>query len=343
MRIALKGAIHPVDASFMAVDALARERVRTKTSDGLRADALAVAILVIVALVARLGATSSGRVAGAELTFVSLVAESLPFLLAGAVISTLLNGRWATNLLAGAGRYPRLAAALAPLAGTALPLCDCGLLPIARRLRGTVGGRTVGSFLAGAPLTNPIVIVTTFLAFPGQPGMVVARVLCGVAIAMAVAGLLTSPPAACEAPHDHDHEHHAEPVVRSPLAAVAGEIRRTGPMLMVGAAAAATLKTVIPMSALTSVSSQPLLGAVALMALAFVMSLCSQADAFVAAALPVGALPRLAFLVLGPVLDLRLAVLYRHTFGGRWLAGYAAIVVPTALVATTICAVAGLL
>ena len=328
----------------MAVDALARERARVKTSGALPADVLAIGALVLLAVAARLGAGSSGRLAGAELTFVSLVAESLPFLLAGALISTLLTGRWATRVLVGAGRHPRLAAALAPLAGTALPLCDCGLLPIARRLRGTVGGRTVGSFLAGAPLTNPIVIVTTFLAFPGQPGMVVARVLCGAAIAMAVAGLLTSPPAVCEAPHEHDPDHHHdEAVVRSPLGAVAAELRRTGPMLVVGAAAAATLKAVIPLSTLTSVSSQPLLGALALMALAFVMSLCSQADAFVAAALPVGALPRLAFLVLGPVLDLRLAVLYRHAFGGRWLAGYAAVVVPTALVATTACAVAGLL
>jgi uncharacterized membrane protein YraQ (UPF0718 family) len=114
-------------------------------------------------------------------------------------------------------------------------------------------------------------------------------------------------------------------------------------MLVAGAAAAAVIKAVIPVSALTSVTSQPLLGALALMAVAFVMSLCSQADAFVAAALPVGGLPRLAFLVLGPVLDLRLAVLYRHAFGGRWLVGYAAVVVPTALVATTACAVAGLL
>jgi uncharacterized membrane protein YraQ (UPF0718 family) len=158
---------------------------------------------------------------------------------------------------------------------------------------------------------------------------------------MAVAALLTAPPVACAVGPDHDHDEGDAP--RSPLAAVSAELRRTGPILVAGAAAAAAVKAVVPISALTSVTSQPLLGAIALMALAFVMSLCSQADAFVAAALPVGALPRLAFLVLGPILDLRLAVLYRHAFGGRWLAGYAAVVVPTALVAVTVCAVAGLL
>jgi uncharacterized membrane protein YraQ (UPF0718 family) len=327
----------------MTVDSLARAQVHTRPSSAVPADALAVGTLVVVAVAARFGAASSGRVADAELTFVSLVAESLPFLLVGALISTLLSGRWATRLLVSAARRPRLAAALAPLAGAVLPLCDCGLLPIARRLRGTVGGRTVASFLAGAPLTNPIVVVTTFLAFPGQPGMVVARILCGLAIAMAVAALVTAPPSACAVDHGHDHDHADSEPVRSPLAAVATELRRTGPVLVAGAAVAATLKAAIPVGALTSVTSQPLLGALALMALAFVMSLCSQADAFVAAALPVGALPRLAFLVLGPVLDLRLAVLYRHAFGGRWLAGYASVVVPTALVGATICGVVGLL
>ena len=327
----------------MAVDALARAQVRTQPGGAVPMDALAIGSLVVLAVGARFGAASSGRIAGAELTFVSLVAESLPFLLVGALISTLLSGRWATRVLVTAARRPRLAAALAPLAGAALPLCDCGLLPIARRLRTSVGGRTVGSFLAGAPLTNPIVVVTTFLAFPGQPGMVVARVVCGLGIAMAVAALVTSPPTACSVDHDHGHDVSREEPDRSPLAAVAAELRRTGPVLVAGAAAAATIKAVIPVNALTSVTSQPLLGALALMALAFVMSLCSQADAFVAAALPVGALPRLAFLVLGPVLDLRLAVLYRHAFGGRWLAGYASVVVPTALLGATICGVVGLL
>lgn len=321
----------------MAVDALAGERVPSRSAP--RVDAVALVALAALAVAARSGGLSSGRVAGAELTFVSLVAESLPFLLAGSILSILLTGRATARLLGPAGRHPRLTAALAPFAGAALPLCDCGLLPIARRLRSAVGDRAIGSFLAGAPLTNPVVVVTTLLAFPGRPGMAVARVVCGLAMAMVVSATLTTPLGTC--PTDHGHDADPAPA-RSPLAAVAAEMSRTGPMLVIGAAAAAVVKAVIPVAALTSVTSQPLLGALALMAVAFVMSLCSQADAFVAAALPVGALPRLAFLVLGPALDLRLAVLYRHAFGGRWLAGYAAVVVPTALVATTVCAVVGL-
>ena len=57
----------------------------------------------------------------------SLVVESLPFLLTGAGLAALLRGRVGTTLLRKAERRPRLAAALAPLAGDGLPVCDCGL------------------------------------------------------------------------------------------------------------------------------------------------------------------------------------------------------------------------
>src|SRR5436190_4573584 len=110
-----------------------------------------------------------------------------------------------------------------------------------------------------------------------------------------------------------------------------------------GALLAATVKAFVPTSTFTSASSQPLLASLAMMLLAFILSICSQADAFVAASLPVGPMPRLAFLVMGPVLDLRLSVLYRREFGVAWVAGYAAVVVPMVLVARTACAVLGLI
>jgi len=209
-------------------------------------------------------------------------------------------------------------------------------------MRGRGLGQAVNGFLAGAPLTNPIVIITTVLAFPHSPGMVAGRVGCGFAIAAVVGSVMAGPATGMQADtcgrSDHDHSRQT-----GWLVAVGGELTRTGPTLAVGAALAASIKAAIPTSALTSLDHQPLIGAAALMLLAFVMSICSQADAFVAAALPVGALPQLAFMVLGPVLDLRLAVLYRREFGWRWVLSYAAVVVPVALVAVTVCATAGLI
>ena len=317
----------------MAVETLApaRPAATPEARRGLLPLALPAALLAAVVL-GRVGAQLNGRVASAELAFISLFAESLPFLLAGAAISAVFTGRIGERVLRAAEGRPRLAAALAPLTGALLPLCDCGLLPLARRLR----GRPVGSFLAGAPLTNPIVIISTLLAFPGHPGMAVSRVVCGLAMAMSVSALLAPPPATCTV--DHAPASRA----RGWFDGIAAELTRSGPALALGALAAATLKAALPTSAFVSVSSQPLLGAAALMGLAFVMSICSQADAFVAAALPVGTLPRLAFLVLGPVFDLRLATLYRHEFGLRWVVRYGAVVLPVALIGATACVTLGL-
>jgi uncharacterized membrane protein YraQ (UPF0718 family) len=320
----------------MAVDALAPARssaTRDHPVDRLPAVVVGVAV---AALVLRLLAGAYPRVVAAELAFVSLFAESLPFLLVGALLSNVLRSGPGQRILTAATNRPRLAGALAPFAGLALPLCDCGLLPMARTLHSRGLTRAMNGFLAGAPLTNPIVIVTTVLAFPHTPGMVASRVGCGFVVAAVVGAVMTDSHV-----RDHrastrlerrEHDHDAE----GPgwLAAVGHELSRTAPALVIGAALAATVKAAIPAATLTSLDRQPLL--------AFVMSICSQADAFVAAALPVGALPQLAFMVLGPVLDLRLAVLYRREFGWRWVLTYASVVVPVVLVAVTVCATLGL-
>jgi uncharacterized membrane protein YraQ (UPF0718 family) len=308
----------------MAVDALAPARATAARRRLVSPHLLPVMGVAAAALILRLLAGVSPRVVSA------------------ALLSNVLRTRNGQQILTAAARRPRLAGALAPFAGLGLPLCDCGLLPLAREMRGRGLTRAVNGFLAGAPLTNPIVIITTALAFPHSPGMIAARVGCGFAIAAVVGAVLAGPatpaqPAACD-DADHDHRHRT-----GWLASVGGELSRTGPTLAIGAALAATIKAAIPTSALTSLDHQPLIGAAALMLLAFVMSICSQADAFVAAALPVGALPQLAFMVLGPVLDLRLAVLYRREFGWRWVLSYGAVVVPVALVAVTVCATAGLI
>ena len=262
--------------------------------------------------------------AAAAVSFVSLCAESLPFLLAGAAIAWALRRHGAAPLVRAARRSPVLAMLMAPFMGAALPLCDCGVVPLARELRDAgVPGRVVTAFAAGAPLTNPIVIASTALAFGGSGTMIGGRIVVGVAVAVVTA--LIGPPApegaACSLDHDHhDHRDHGS----SGLAAMVGaELAGTGPALVLGALVAGALRALAPAGAISALASQPLLAALAMMALAAVLSLCSQADAFVAASLPVGNLGRLAFLVTGPILSLRLGALYRRTFGTRWVLAYA--------------------
>jgi uncharacterized membrane protein YraQ (UPF0718 family) len=264
------------------------------------------------------------RMAAAAVSFVSLCAESLPFLLAGSAIAWALRRHGAAPLMRAARRSPVLAMLLAPFMGAALPLCDCGVVPLARELRDAgVPGRVVTAFAAGAPLTNPIVIASTALAFGGSGTMVGGRIAVGVAVALVTALIGPPAPDAAACAVDDPHEGHDHAGGNGLGAMIGAELAGTGPALVLGALVAGALRALAPTGALSALASQPLLAAVAMMALAAVLSLCSQADAFVAASLPVGNLGRLVFLVTGPVLSLRLGALYRRAFGIRWMLTYA--------------------
>jgi uncharacterized protein len=83
------------------------------------------------------------------------------------------------------------------------------------------------------------------------------------------------------------------------------------------------------------VSDLPVLSLLAMMVLAFVMSLCSESDAFVAASFTAfGPASQLAFLVFGPMVDLKLAALYMGTYERGFLRTIVIVVGATTLAAT---------
>ena len=124
--------------------------------------------------------------------FQGLLIEALPFLLIGVLISALARwlapgGRWLRRLPAHPLLGPLSGAAL----GFALPACECGNVPVARRM--LVGGAPLGTalgFLFAAPVLNPIVIASTWAAFPAQPWLLFARPIGAVLVALALSLLL---------------------------------------------------------------------------------------------------------------------------------------------------------
>jgi uncharacterized membrane protein YraQ (UPF0718 family) len=105
-----------------------------------------------------------------------------------------------------------------------------------------------------------------------------------------------------------------------------------GKFLILGAAASALLQAVLPQSFIAGVGGTPVLSALTMVGIAFALSLCSEADAFVAVsftAFPLGS--QLAFLVAGPMLDTKLAVLYGATFRRDFIVKLVFVVVPVAV------------
>lgn len=275
--------------------------------------------------------------------FAGIFVQALPFLVLGVVLSALLAvfvtpdrlSRWLP-------RRPGAAVLTAAVSGAALPGCECGSVPLARRLfgEGPLGAAAL-TFMLAAPAINPIVVVSTVVAFPGQPQMVAARVGASLVTAV-IMGLwwsrwgrpewITRRLPATGAGNGPRWRTFAETARHDFLAAAS--------YLVIGGVAAAALHVLVPAWVFERLAGQLLLGIVVMAVLAFVLALCSEGDAFVAASLTmVPLVPRLVFLVVGPAIDIKLFAMQSGIFGRAFALRFAP---ATFVVATVVGAVVGI-
>ena len=220
---------------------------------------------------------------------------------------------------------------LSSVFGFVVPVCDCGVIPLARRL--TAKGVPVyaaTSFLLAAPVVNPIVLAATAFAFQGQPGVVALRLGMTFSVAVAV-GLLASgllPDSRSGLPGltirlgGPDKDETAPPVGLAGLVQHAtAEYFDVIFFIVLGALFTATTQSFVPRGDLAALGSQPLGSVLTLMPVATLLSICSEADAFVARAFAttfsLGAV--LAFMTIGQIVDLRNGLLLWRTLGTRLL------------------------
>jgi uncharacterized membrane protein YraQ (UPF0718 family) len=267
--------------------------------------------------------------------FVSVVVQAVPFLVFGVVLSGVIavfvpRSFWAKAL----PRHPALAVPVAGLAGVVLPGCECGSVPVAGALmRRGVAPAAALAFLLAAPAINPIVLIATAIAFPHQPEMVVARGVASLAVAIVI-GLLWLRLGRADwirLPHRPDLDDTAKG--RAFWAACRHDLMHAGGFLVLGAAAAATINVLVPQTWLQGLARDPVLSVFALATLAVLLSICSEADAFVAASLAQFSLTsRLVFLVVGPMVDLKLISMQSGVFGRRFASRFAPATFVTAIV-----------
>ncbi|GGJ54659.1 permease [Streptomyces brasiliensis] len=250
----------------------------------------------------------------------AITVQAFPFLLLGTLLSGAINAFVPADLLTRAlPKRPALAVPVAGAAGAILPGCECASVPVANSLiRRGVTPAAAFAFLLSAPAVNPIVLTATAVAFPGNPAMVAARLLASLATA-AVMGWLWLwrgreewlRPAVRHTGHRHGHGRWTEFRL-----GFQHDFLHAGGFLVLGAMAAATFNVAMPRSVLDTFSNSSWLSVLFLAALAVLLAVCSEADAFVAASLTgFSATARLAFMVVGPMVDLKLIALQAGTFG----------------------------
>jgi uncharacterized protein len=301
-------------------------------SPSLLTAATAAVAALVVAVAVRQGWDSvgldaaRGQVSTAATVFLGIFLEALPFLLLGVFAAATIELFVTDEVLARVlPRHPLASALVGASLGLLFPICECGIVAVSRRLlaKGAPLPLAVALMLA-APVVNPIVIASTWMAFGHLPWLVAGRIVLVFAVAVIVAlvfgrhqrpsELLVAPvgqPAS--AGHDHEHGHdHRHGRLRALLDHANDEFFGMVKYLVLGALLAAVLQTVVPRSALLATGQDPALSVLTLMGLAVLLSICSTVDAFVALSFAgtfsTGAI--LAFLTFGPLVDVKSVLMY---------------------------------
>ncbi len=271
--------------------------------------------------------------------FLSIIIQALPFVLLGvfgsALMHKLITAEMIENLLARTGRLPGILLAIG--AGFFFPVCDCGVIPVARRLLAKrVPPYMAIAFLVTAPLVNPITVWATATAFGYNLPVTLIRVgmavIIGVIVAMLVSEFLPSLEdilhskairelETAAASNDgmtigNPHASQNESWVFAIFNHANQEFLEVGRFLIIGALIAATIQTAVPKQALLTITGNPAISVLVMMGLALTLSLCAEADAFVARSFvyhfPLGSV--MAFMVFGQIIDLKNIALLLKSF-----------------------------
>jgi uncharacterized protein len=259
--------------------------------------------------------------------FISILIESLPFVLIGVFISGIIQMFVTEEMIEKwVPKNKVLAVLYATLIGALFPACECGIVPITRRLvaKGVPLYAAIPFMLTG-PIINPIVLFSTFIAFGSSLKMVLYRSIFALAVAVLI-GLLLSMQYKDDQLRKKEVISYSMPKTLKEkwigtLEHSIDEFFSSGKYLIIGAFVASAMQTYVKTSTLLEIGHGKMSSSLVMMALAFVLSLCSEADAFIASSFQntfsFGALA--AFLVYGPMIDIKNTLMLLQSFKTRFV------------------------
>lgn len=281
-----------------------------------------------------------------NVVFISILLEALPFVLLGVMISGIIQVFVSEEQIRRFIPHNKfLAIIMSCLVGALFPACECGIVPIVRRLVGKGMPLFAGvGFLLTGPLINPIVIFSTYMAFGEDPKMALLRMVLGLITAMIITAMIcvlfkkNQLKITKNSFHSEAQEQVKQPLLmrlRSMVEHAIDEFFDMGKFLIIGAVLAAFVQTFITTKSIVELGDGLVGSTLVMMGLAYLLSLCSEADAFIAASfdhlLPKTSL--LGFLIYGPMLDLKNTIMLMSVFNFRF------VITLTILISVTVLAV----
>jgi uncharacterized protein len=273
--------------------------------------------------------------------FLGIFIEAVAFLLLGALLSGIIGVFVSNDTLARLmPRNPVLAIIAGSMLGFLFPVCECGVIPVTKRLYQKGLPVSVGiAFLLAAPVMNPIVFASTYAAFGWGPVLIGRYVITWImAVTIGLLFTLQTHPqrivrpealatiagGSAEASVGGRKQKRVAliPGLRQALKLASDDFFEMGRFLIIGALLAALMQTFVTQETLKALATNPVNSVLVMAALAFILSVCSTVDAFLALAFarafPTGSI--LTFLTFGPMVDIKSAMMYMGVFKRRIVA-----------------------
>lgn len=261
--------------------------------------------------------------------FISILIEAIPFILIGVILSGIIQMFVSEEMIARIMPKNRFLAVLfGALAGVLFPACECGIIPITRRLllKGVPLHAGV-AFMLTAPIINPIVLFSTYIAFGNRWSVVFYRGGLALAVSLIIGVILSYQFKDNQLlkPDEPGHHHHYHGTLLQKLGGTLrhaiDEFFSVGKYLIIGAFIAAAMQTYVKTSTLLAIGQNDVSSSLVMMGLAFVLSLCSEVDAFIASSFSstfsLGSL--IAFLVFGAMVDIKNLLMMLAAFKKRFV------------------------
>lgn len=250
--------------------------------------------------------------------FISIFVEALPFVLLGSLVAGVITTFLTEDIIKKVLPKNKVAGAIgAALLGLFFPLCECATVPVTRGLvKKGVPINIAITFMMAAPIINPIVMLSTYEAFGENIKILSLRVIIGFVLSIAIGFLMEALSDGQVLLSDYGNEIicdcgcedlKRDKSLKMLIYHISQEFYTIGKFLIIGSILASLFQVLLPREILDVLSVNKALGIIIMMALAYLLSICSEADAFVARSFlgqfSLGAV--MAFLILGPMLDLK--------------------------------------
>lgn len=243
--------------------------------------------------------------------FLSIMIEAIPFILVGviasAIIQTIVSDKMIQKILP---RHAFLAMLPATFLGIIFPICECAIIPVVRRLIKKGLPQHVGVvFMLSVPILNPIVFLSTYYAFPNNHVILYGRMGLAFLVILLIGSIMfiffRNQPILKHS--SEQYQHTSTNKLGQFFKHVSDEFFDTGKYLFLGALLASLFHTFLDRNLLVDIGTNRTVAPAVMMGFSYVLSICSEADAFVASSFSnsfsIGSI--IAFLVLGPLLDLK--------------------------------------